>query len=507
MNPKPHIPMAGLLVSLLAAAPDVSSAADLSDLSWTSSGGEVTITDCDTSATGALAIPATIGGEPVRTIAVSAFRSCTSLESITLPDSVTTIESYAFISCTGLTSLSLGSGVESIGQRAFYRCLDLPGVTLPASLTSLGGEAFSLCDSLAAFTVAPGNPAYQSQDGVLFTAGLGQLIAFPNGRAGEYSVPTGVMTLRANAFSGSDLLIQVNLPASVVTIEPETFGNCQGLDALVVDPANPDFADIDGVLFDAGGSVLHSFPGGRTGRYRVPPGVTDIGDFAFSHASSLTGVSFPSSLTRIGYQAFVECRGLLGVVVPDSVTTIDWGAFYSCQGLLAARLPAGITSLPNYTFYDCRSLRSITLPAGVSSLGYACFAQCGELGCVTFEGAAPVVDDIPFENIAESPVAVVKPANTASFGGLGATWNGLLVIAERPMRITAAGFTTGGFFLDVEGGTSGLKVTSATRLPGPFSDQSGVVETGDDSGQPNRFLIPAAELPGDRAFFRAELDR
>lgn len=507
MEPNPHLPLAALAVSLLAAAPDASRAADLSDLSWTTSGGEVTITDCDTAASGTLEIPATIGGDPVRVIATSAFRSCTGLTGVTVPDSVTTIQGYAFISCNGLTSLSLGSGVESIGTRAFYRCLNLPDVTLPASLTSLSGEAFSLCDSLTSITVAPGNPAYQDQDGVLFTAGLGQLIAHPNGRAGEYSVPAGVTTLRSNAFSGSDLLTRVNLPASVATIEPEAFGDCQGLDALVVDPANTDFMDIDGVLFNADGTVLHSFPGGRTGRYRVPEGVTTIGDLAFSHAGSLTGVSFPASLTRIGYEAFVECRGLLGVVVPDSVTTIDWGAFSSCQGLLAARLPSGITSLPNYTFYDCRSLRSITLPAGVSSLGYACFAQCDELGCVTFEGGAPVVDSIPFENIAESPVAVVKPENAASFGGLGADWNGLLVIAERPMRITAAGFTTGGFFLDVEGGTAGLKVTSATQLPGRFSDQAGVVETADDSEQPNRFLIPDAELRGDRAFFRAELDR
>ncbi|MDB4401238.1 leucine-rich repeat domain-containing protein, partial [Akkermansiaceae bacterium] len=58
-------------------------AASLDDLTWTTTGGEVTITDCDEAATGELVIPATIGGNPVTSIGIDTFRSCTSLTSIT----------------------------------------------------------------------------------------------------------------------------------------------------------------------------------------------------------------------------------------------------------------------------------------------------------------------------------------------------------------------------------------------------------------------------------------
>ena len=66
-------------------------AADLSDLTWTTTDGEVTITDCDEAATGELVIPGTIGGNPVTSIGLEAFYECILLTSITIPDRVTSI--------------------------------------------------------------------------------------------------------------------------------------------------------------------------------------------------------------------------------------------------------------------------------------------------------------------------------------------------------------------------------------------------------------------------------
>ena len=61
-------------------------AASLADLTYTTTGGKVTITDCDTAATGELVIPDTIEGNPVTSIGNQAFYQCTSLTSITIPD-------------------------------------------------------------------------------------------------------------------------------------------------------------------------------------------------------------------------------------------------------------------------------------------------------------------------------------------------------------------------------------------------------------------------------------
>ena len=78
------------LVALLIASV-FSKAADLSDLTWTTTNGEVAITNCDESATGELIIPDTIEGNPVSSIEEFAFAYCTSLTNITILDGVTSI--------------------------------------------------------------------------------------------------------------------------------------------------------------------------------------------------------------------------------------------------------------------------------------------------------------------------------------------------------------------------------------------------------------------------------
>ena len=83
--------------------------------------------------------------DSVTSIRDNAFQGCTGLTSITIPNKVKTIEDYAFADCTSLTSIDIPEGVTIIWNYAFYNCTGLTSVDIPDSVTSIGKYAFKGC--------------------------------------------------------------------------------------------------------------------------------------------------------------------------------------------------------------------------------------------------------------------------------------------------------------------------------------------------------------------------
>ena len=266
-----------------------------------------TVTDCDSSVTKAN-IPHTIKGVTVTSIGGSAFRYCTSLKSVTIPDSVTSIGGWAFTDCASLTSVTIPDGVTSIGEYTFSWCTSLTSATIPDSVTSIGEFAFHNCKSLTSMTI-PRSVVSIGYDAFGWCESLTSV-----------TILDGVRSIGNSAFTDCKSLTSVTIPNSVTSIGRGAFSSCASLTGIWVAEGNSHYvSDASGVLFNKDKTTLVQCPGAFA-VYTIPGSVTSIGDDAFSGCASLTSVTIPDSVTSIGNYAFSCCGSLTDVYFTGTET-------------------------------------------------------------------------------------------------------------------------------------------------------------------------------------------
>ena len=416
------------------------SAETYGDLTYSVSGGEITITYCDTSET-TVEIPSEIDGYSVTTIGDYAFYSCDSLASIEIPDSVTTIGYKAFYYCDSLASIEIPDSVTTIGDGAFYDCDSLESIEIPDSVTTIGNHTFYDCNSLASIEIPDsvtiiGNSAFSD------CYNLESVI-----------IPDGVTAIGDYAFTWCGSLESVEILDSVTTIGAYAFYGCDSLERITIN--NPECKIYDSsetIYYDA---VICGIPGSTAEAYAekydrafesicenhnpyavvTPPTCTEAGYTTYSCSEcgqtytddyvaalghtvtenefctvcgenvieglieysikngevTITGcysyvvsVVIPETIegypvTKIGNNAFEYCNNLESVVIPGSVTTIGYYAFAYCYNLESVEIPDSVTTIGEGVFFCCESLESIEIPNSVITIGDCAFAWCYSL--------------------------------------------------------------------------------------------------------------------------------
>lgn len=147
----------------------------------------------------------------------------------------------------------------------------------------------------------------------------------------------------------------------------------------------------------------------------VSPGVTSIGQCAFSRFAKLTHVDIADSVISIGWDAFYYCSSLTNITIPQSVTYIGPLAFFHCTNLSSITLSNNITSIGSSAFEDCTNLTSITIPGSVTSIGLAAFCNCTKLTSITIPDSVTTIDPWAFKNCS-SLTSITIPSSVTSIG-------------------------------------------------------------------------------------------
>ena len=365
------------------------------------------------------------------------FKECTNLSSITLSNNITSIGTSAFINCTNLTSITIPGSVTFIGPCAFKDCTTLTSITIPGSVTSIGWEVFDGCTRL-------NDIRYSGTSESVISALSGYaptLVTFDYGdkvpeaermikvfvkTGGTLTAPTTLPTVSGYEFKG--WLTEADEPydfpgaptgqfplyakwEKIPDPDPPKSGNCgaagdgSGVTWLLTE--NTDDPSTYTLTIRGSGAMedylMSSNQPWRSFRDQitsvvVSPGVTSIGNLAFTRFSKLIHVDIADSVVSIGEQAFSDCSRLTDITVPQSVTYIGVKAFDSCTNLSSITLSTNnITSIRPHTFSGCSELSSIVIPDGVTSIQLGAFFNCTKLTSITIPGSVTSIGSNVFD--------------------------------------------------------------------------------------------------------------
>ena len=180
-----------------------------------------------------------------------------------------------------------------------------------------------------------------------------------------------VVEISQYAISAAEYLVTINIGKNVSRISDRAFcGTYKKLTAFNVDPDNPYYCSIDGVLFTKDGKTLVAYPNKRASTdYVIPDGVETVANCAFYMCNAPEHITLSDSVTEIGDYAFFKCSGLKTLVLNEGLRKIGRDGCSFAESLTELHLPSTIETIGDFAFYsNTSSITSFTTKKPISQI-------------------------------------------------------------------------------------------------------------------------------------------
>ena len=330
--------------------------------------------------------------------------------SVTIPETVkgytvVKIGKYAFDNISRITSVTIPNTVTAIDNYAFHYCVGLTSIELPARTIVIGACALEGLSNITSIKVAEGNTKYDSRNNcnAIIEKATNKLIlgcknttipasvteigsgAFLNLSHYSLSIPSSITIIDGNAFSGSDLILQVErttplqindnvfqllsystlrVPAGCKTIYASATGwnkfstILEGNEGSTFTAMTTEGYNMVFTILDEGEKTCQV--GYLDGAWDKTAVDKEIVNGTLTIPETVEGYT----VAKIGRSAFQYVNRMTYVTIPNTVTAIDENAFNSCDGLTSFELPASVTTIGESALSGLTNVTSISVAEG-----------------------------------------------------------------------------------------------------------------------------------------------